>query len=306
MNHISNKNGKPSLGMIIMQTMAIFALALVGGCGGALTVVEKAEADKYIREHGRDALVYYLKDEVEKRRPPSLEEARKMSGIDETRALKYIKHFVAQGADVNAKTDIKTGRETTERITPLHIAVIVFGNAEISKFLVSKGADVNAKDGYDFTPLHFATIRESDIELVKFLVSKGADVNAKDSDVGFTPLYGAILKGNIELARFLVSKRADVNAKSADGGFTPLHVATQMGNVELVRFLVSKGADVNAKMDNGGLAPLHIAIKMGNVELVRFLVSKRADINARDNDGKTPADYAAMTGKNEIIKLLTR
>ena len=49
-------------------------------------------------------------------------------------------------------------------VTPLHVAVMV-GNIEIAKFLVSKGADVHAKDRCGATPLHYAKIiKQTDIE----------------------------------------------------------------------------------------------------------------------------------------------
>jgi len=134
--------------LIMVQMMAVFVLALCGGCGDgdssssvkksedktfmkkeevvSLTPAEKAEVDQYIQQHGRKALAFYLYDEDIKR-------SVKMEKIDEQRVLKYVKYLVAQGADVNAKGYTKS--------TPLDYA----RNAELIKFLKSKGA----VSGYD-------------------------------------------------------------------------------------------------------------------------------------------------------------
>jgi len=55
-----------------------------------------------------------------------------------------------------------------------------------AKFLVSKGANVNARDSYGRTVL----MMTGDVGLVRFLVAKGVDVNVRD-DNGNTALSQA-------------------------------------------------------------------------------------------------------------------
>jgi len=52
----------------------------------------------------------------------------------------------------------------------------------------------------------------SHIEIVKLLISKGADVNAKDGD-GWKPLHVVASNGCTKTAELLISKDADVNTK---------------------------------------------------------------------------------------------
>ena len=90
-------------------------------------------------------------------------------------------------------------------------------------------------------PLHSA-ITASDFELVQYLVSQGADVNAKEEDGGVTVLHHAVfaLDANveiIEIIKFLVSKGANINAKDEDGR-TPLDWAH---HTEIARYLESVG-----------------------------------------------------------------
>ncbi len=76
-------------------------------------------------------------------------------------------------------------------------------NIEGAELLISKGAEINAKDGSSnqITPLHFA-VRNRDKMMVELLVSKGAHVWARDSD-GNTPLRIAEKNGYTEIAEVL-------------------------------------------------------------------------------------------------------
>jgi len=71
--------------------------------------------------------------------------------------------------------------------TPLHTAARYNSDVEVLKYLVSHGADVNAKEFYGNTPLHVAAEFNSNVEVLKYLVSQGADVQAKNND-GIAPL----------------------------------------------------------------------------------------------------------------------
>lgn len=64
------------------------------------------------------------------------------------------------------------------------------------------------------------------LEMVKYLVEKGADVNAKAEFCRDTALHSAAAGGNLEMVKYLVEHGADVNAKDDDGR-TPADVARE-------------------------------------------------------------------------------
>ena len=186
---------------------------------------------------------------------------------------------------------------------PLHSAA-ESNYIEMAKYLVSKGAYINTRNKYGTTPLHGAA---GHLDIVKYLVSQGADINTRDSD-DETPLHDAAKNGNLETIKYFVSQGADVNARDRKGK-TPLYqILASRADIEMVKYLVSQGADVNIE-DNGGNTPLHTAVSGAgisgvDIEVVKYLISQEADVNARDNYGETPLHNAASRGDIDIVKYL--
>tara|TARA_Y100001934_G_C11739961_1_gene489831 strand:- start:23 stop:517 length:495 start_codon:yes stop_codon:yes gene_type:complete len=104
----------------------------------------------------------------------------------------------------------------------IHVAVIN-GDIEAVKQHLAAGTDVNANSGITrATPLHFSRTKE----IAELLISKGADVNAKNAD-GWTPLFVAAMLGpdyKNKIVELLIAAGADVNAKTNLEG-TPLDQA---------------------------------------------------------------------------------
>jgi len=100
-----------------------------------------------------------------------------------------------------------------------------------SKF---EGINITDKDGD--TLLHFA-VREGKKEVVEWLISKGADVNARGI-MGFMPLHLAATLNHRDIMDLLIKKGADINAED-NNGKTPLYYAA-MG--ELKEFFIKHGA----------------------------------------------------------------
>ena len=63
--------------------------------------------------------------------------------------------------------------------------------------------------------------REENLKQVKYLIEKGADVNAKDNE-GNTALIKSSRKGYLEVVKCLIEKGADINTKN-NCGITIVH-----------------------------------------------------------------------------------
>jgi ankyrin repeat protein len=125
-----------------------------------------------------------------------------------------------------------------------------------------------AEDG--FTPLGLACYF-GQYEIARYLVLKGADVNLPSNN-GFKvyPLHSAASGNFTQIARMLIENNAQVNIRQA-GGVTPLHSAAQNGNIDLLILLLEHGADVNIRME-GGKLPADLAREKGFVEIAEALV----------------------------------
>ncbi|KAK4228724.1 putative ankyrin repeat protein L63 [Podospora fimiseda] len=111
------------------------------------------------------------------------------------------------------------------------------------RYLIEKGADVNAQGGYYGNALQAASSRGHQ-EIVKLLLDKGADVNAQGGAYD-NALYAASWGGHQEIVKLLLDKGADVNAQGGKYG-NALQAASSGGHQEIVKLLLDKGADFNA------------------------------------------------------------
>jgi len=111
-----------------------------------------------------------------------------------------------------------------------------------------KKVDVNHKyNEYGITPLHLA-VKTGNMDIVKYLVKKGANVNAQLRDK-VTPLHWACCKGHHEIVAYLISKGAEIDLKDIDG-LTALHTASQEGHLDVVSCLARNNIPINVQDKN--------------------------------------------------------
>jgi ankyrin repeat protein len=181
-------------------------------------------------------------------------------------ATPVIDALLKAGADPNAKNP--------EGETPL-MAVARGGSVAAARLLVDAGADVNAKENWGGQSALMWAAAQSQAEMVKFLASRGADVNArgvirqwerkviteprpKDMNKGgFTPLLYAAREGCVDCARHLIAAGADKDLEDPER-ITPLNMALLNLHFELAAYMIKAGADID-KWDLFGRSPLYMA-----------------------------------------------
>jgi len=144
------------------------------------------------------------------------------------------------------------------------------GKFDIVAYIVGNHPDaVNdfAPDG--FTPLGLACYF-GQLEVARYLVMKGADVNIPSNN-GFHvyPIHSAVAGNYTDISRLLVNAGALVNVKQ-QAGATPLHSAAQNGNTDILILLLENGAEVNIRME-GGKLPADLAKEKGFNEIAEIL-----------------------------------
>jgi len=231
--------------------------------------------------------------------------------------LEAIKQHLEAGTDVDAK-------EPPGGSTPLLVAA-TFGRIEAAKFLIEKGANVNATSNDGATALHGAAFF-CHTEIVKLLLGKDAVVDAKNIR-GETPLdavagdwnqelegiykwIAELLQLQLDLER-IKATRPKIAALLREHGekvdsapSIDIWKAAAQGNLEAIKQHLEAGTDVDAKEPPGGSTPLLVAATFGRIEAAKFLIEKGANVNATSNDGATALHGAAFFCHTEIVKLL--
>lgn len=260
-----------------------------------------------------------------------------------TRALKANKELLS----VLVNTDNVISRDSFGN-TPLHIAVTTDipstgtdGSlnpdrkyslaAQSIKYLLSLGADINARNRSGDTPLSLA-VQKNKRQAGEVLLAAGADIFVTNTDnysplrlalsaggerqewlltsevinstdgSGNTPMhYAAEWKLNNAITA-LVEKGSSVNAQNANGQ-TPLFSAVHADSPDGIALLIRNGAQKNAR-DYLGNTPLHTSIRWDTFNAARTLIASGVDIDPQNLAGKTPLAEAAYSGKMQMITLL--
>lgn len=122
--------------------------------------------------------------------------------------------------------------------TALHFAAFG-GQPRVIERLLAAGAELEARAKNEFanTPLQVGLLTEQ-VEVTRFLLARGANVNAKQAE-GFTALHEAAQAGSAPLVQLLLDAGADPRAK-AENGDTPIDTARRAKRDDVVRLLESR------------------------------------------------------------------
>jgi ankyrin repeat protein len=171
---------------------------------------------------------------------------------------------------------------------------------------------VHVPDFLGATPL-IPAAQNGHMEAVKFLVKKGANINAQlpafvPEFEGASALRQATQNRHSRIVAYLLKKGANPNIQDKKGA-TPLLLAAQNGDLPTIKVLVLNGARVNEQgnstTQHEGKTALMQASLGGYTDIVAYLIEKGANPNLKDKNGITPLYCAAQGGNLEVLKLLT-
>jgi len=231
-------------------------------------------------------------------------------------ALDSARILLAAGADVNASTP--------DDGTALVLASSN-GREKMALFLLEKGADPNAADGYGLTALHWALqegivalftrpyavtdrfwVHPNMPELVKALLAHGANPNARIKK-DFMPY---------DIHRYGRTRRFTLPQLGLTGA-TPFLLAAAVADLGAMRVLVEGEADPTVVTEEG-TTPLMVAAGMGPdhsrnltkeqrksfLEAVRLTVQLGSAVNAVTLGGRTALHGAALYGLADVVQVL--
>ena len=118
------------------------------------------------------------------------------------------------------------------------------GFLDVSKWLLTTGADINAQRGYYGNALQAAS-EGSHESIMQLLLDAGANINAQGGYFG-TALQAASYHGHKVIVRLLLDGGAGINAQEGVYG-NALQAASDGGHESIVRLLLNGGADINAQ-----------------------------------------------------------
>jgi quinoprotein dehydrogenase-associated probable ABC transporter substrate-binding protein len=209
--------------------------------------------------------------------------------------------WLAQGADLTQELSNAVLASSQERI----------------KFLVAKGADINALDPQGYAPVHTAA-RKRHPELISLFADLKADLDAPDAD-GMTALQHAVMRNHVPTVKILLERGADIEKKNKEG-YSPLALALAEAKFEVAKVLLDAGAHIDTAAGPEELTPLMIAASQVSpgegaiflpgstrpIDLARELMQKGANVNAQSKSGVTALMIAAARNVAPMIGLLVQ
>lgn len=217
-------------------------------------------------------------------------------------AVNLLRLVFESGVDLN--------RADKDGTTPVLIAV-QSGSLEAVDFLLNHRCNPNAANGKGETPLIFSVNADHDaFAKSKLLITRGANLDAKNQK-GFTALMIAAQTMRRGHFMYFLRKGANVNMVDANGETALGHLAACCENqrvdaadfAAMMRALIGKILSVNER-DRHGMTPLMWTAVSNIPDAVNALLEKKPQIDARANDGRTPLMWAVCADAEKTIPLL--
>lgn len=157
------------------------------------------------------------------------------------------------------------------------------GREDVVRYLVAKGAAINATSGYSQETALNSAVEEGNDEIVEILVGCGADLDIAPM-FGVTAIETAAMHGRFSTVMILLQAKGNTPDLSA----AALRAAAAAGEIDIAKLILGMGKiNVNSASEYGHTA-LHVAVLKGRLDLVDLFLGEHASTEVRDAEDKTP------------------
>ncbi|XP_064627394.1 transient receptor potential cation channel subfamily A member 1 homolog isoform X2 [Lineus longissimus] len=229
----------------------------------------------------------------------------------ETVDLKLVANNVGDEENEKTTSGAQTDISTTEGHQRKGSVVGPKEEESIVRYLVQKGAKINACDDYGLTPLHYAGMRGNEVAAKDLLSFTECMFEATDKGL-MTALHLAATHNQVEVAQLLIDAGCSLRCLDEELS-TPLHLACSEGSEQIVRMLFEAGEKLDGwvtisqmvtDQDCDGSTALHVAVENSHFEVAKLCIEKGADVNTHRTGWNTALHLAAISGDIRIVKLL--
>jgi ankyrin repeat protein len=205
------------------------------------------------------------------------------------------KEFIKNVVNINCKSrsDLVVNYNRINKGKGSFFESAIKGNADIIKYLIDYGLDLNQKDGNGNDILIHA-VRSGNKILVEYLVScKNLNLEI-DKGLIFSAIHGQ----NKIAKYFLNDLKLSPDTNLANSGESALSMAAISGSDKVLILLLKHGAKANYN------AAFLNAINNGNTTCLKILLSWGLDITYKDNLGNNYLHAAIKTNRGSVVVLL--
>ncbi|KAH7351049.1 ankyrin repeat-containing domain protein [Rhexocercosporidium sp. MPI-PUGE-AT-0058] len=183
------------------------------------------------------------------------------------------------------------------------------GNPLVLEILLSKGADIEARDPQGNTPLIAAAVKRGNEPVLRALLQAGADPRAV-SNTNITALVQAIFSKSLSSVQCVLEALESKSGVDGLGIWAPLtsgevmHRAIYIGSAPIMKVLLERGADFQAVNVHGNTC-VNAAVIRGCGDVVDLLLDWGADVLPGDDIGRTVVtEMGAQLGANRMRRIV--
>ena len=206
-------------------------------------------------------------------------ELNKIPSTDHSIIEKPLKNAVEAGQLDAVKRLIDKDSDIQDDLGLLLMTAVSKDHPDVAAYLIDHGANVDYTSDLYCSPLNYAA-RYGQSEMAKMLIARGADAGRIDR-AGRKALHYASRFGHEDIVTLLLTRDSQVNTRDK-WGWTPLHLAARGANKNIVASLLEAGARTNT-VDNRGRRPLDMAGSRDVAELLRIQSDKKDATSDKKN-----------------------